>query len=132
MLKLTSALTVTGFVAASLAASTTVYAKTADTKTKHRPQHHSIRVVPPPVGFVDSRSQVKTSQRSWLDPGAVMPQNNGNGGVGPHYVQTLTTLSQTPDQTYEGNQFGNETLPRRFEIPSDQGPLIDFWTPAPR
>ncbi len=125
MLKLTSALTATSLVVALLAAPAQANAKTADAKTKHR-VHHSAHVAPPPVGYEGSRSQVETDQRSWLDPGAAPSQNSGEGS---HYVQTLTTLSQTPDQTYDW-RFGNETLPRRFEVPSDQGPLLEFWTPA--
>jgi hypothetical protein len=126
MLKLTSALTVTGLAAALSAAPIMADAKTDDTKTKHR-VHHSAHVAPPPVGFVGSRSpRVETDQRSWLDPG-VGPQENS--GQGSHYVQSVTTLSLTPDQMYTG-RFGNETLPRRFEIPTDEGPQIEFWTPA--
>ncbi len=66
------------------------------------------------------------NQRSFLDPGPA-PQLNDRDGA--HYVQAVTTLSRTPDQAFNSH-FGNETLPRPFEIPTDQGPLVEFWTPA--
>jgi hypothetical protein len=128
MLKLTSTLTAAGLVAASLAVSTAVYAETADTNTKHRTQQHSTRVVPPPVGFVESRSQIdQLNRRSWLDPGSGPSEQSGN--VGPAYVQSQTILNTIPASGYT-ERLGYRALPGPFDIPTDQGPLIEFWTPA--
>ena len=53
---------------------------------------------------------------SRLDAGPVVPQ-----GSMERYVQAGTVLNLTPDQMYTG-RFGNETLPRRFELPMRKTP----------
>jgi hypothetical protein len=118
MLRFTSALIAVGFAAAAWA--TPAAAKTI----KHRIHHRA----PVAAAYVDPRPPLEVNRRSWLDPGTVAPQ-----GSEERYVQANTVLSQTPDQMYTG-RFGNETLPRRFEIPTGahEEPLVDFWTPAPR
>jgi hypothetical protein len=118
MLRFTPALIAAGFAAVALA-----MPANATTKTKHRIYHH--RVV---AAYVDPRPPLEVNRRSWLDPGTAVPQ-----GSQERYVQANTSLNLTPDQMYTG-QFGNETLPRRFEIPTGEReePLVEFWTPAPR
>ncbi len=111
MLRSTSALIAVGLTVAALATPATA-------KTKHRVHAH-----PTPVAFHDPRPPLEVNRRSFLDPGPVVPQ-----GSMERYVEATTTLSQTPDQMFNSH-FGNETLPRRFEIPARDEPLVEFWTP---
>ena len=129
MRKTTLALTAAGFIAAALAASTSVNAETTDAKTKHRAPQHTTRVANPPVGFAEPRSQVeRLNQRSWLDPGTSSSQQiTGNG---PAYVQAQTVLNTNPSSGYT-ERLGYRPLPGAFDIPSDLGPFIEFWTPGP-
>jgi hypothetical protein len=102
-----------------------IAATPAIAKTKHRVHHHPAYQV---TTYVDPRPPLEVNRRSWLDPGPVVPV-----GSQERYVQAMTVLSQTPDQTFNFH-FGNETLPRRFELPikQEEYPLVEFWTPAPR
>lgn len=114
MSRFTSALIAIG-CAAALAAPGAAIAK-----TKHRTYHHQ----PAPYVYNDPRPPLEVNRRSWLDPGPVVPQ-----GSMERYVQANTVLNLTPDQMYTG-RFGNETLPRRFQLPMRQEPVVEFWTPG--
>jgi hypothetical protein len=109
-----AAAVIAAFTAAAFAVPTT-----ANAKLKQRIHHRVIQV----VNFIDPRPPLTVDQRSWLDPGPVVPQ-----GSMEHYVEANTILNLTPDQMYTG-RLGNETLPRRFELPARQDPLVEFWTP---
>ncbi len=89
----------------------------AATKTSH---HHGHVYV-----YRDSRPPITVNKRSWLDPGPVVPQ-----GSLENYVTQNTVLNQTPDQANYRSRFGNETLPRRFELPGRPEPVVTFWTPG--
>lgn len=82
---------------------------------RHRVTHVAV--------FRDPRPPLTVNRRSWLDPGPVVPELSED-----RYVQANTILNLTPDQTFTG-KFGNETLPRRFELPIRQEPTVVFWTP---
>jgi hypothetical protein len=117
MSKLASALIAAGFTAAIAA-----------TPALAKPKHHVHRYPVRQVVYTDSRPPLEVNRRSWLDPGPVVPI-----GSEQRYVEISTSLGQTIDQTFTG-RFGNETLPRRFELPikQEEYPLVEFWTPAPR
>ena len=131
MLRLTSALTAAVLVG-TLAASTAADAQTTDSRTKHRVHRQTTTHAAAPSGRAGARpmglarSGVDANERSFLDPGKVPLQRNDGGA---HCVQAVTSLSQIPNEAYT-NRRGDETLPRPFEIPTDQGPLFEFWTPA--
>lgn len=94
----------------------------ASAKAKHRVVHH-YRQPAPVMVYQSNQPPLTVNRRSWLDPGPVVPQ-----GYEERYVQANTTLNLTPDQMYT-YRFGNETLPRRFNVPGRQEPLFEFWTP---
>jgi hypothetical protein len=89
----------------------------AATKT---PPHHPHLVV-----YVDPRPPLDVNKRSWLDPGPVVQP-----GTMPSYMTENTIFNQTPDEVNYRSRFGNETLPRRFDLPGRREPLVDFWTPG--
>jgi len=90
----------------------------AATKTPHHRTHQNMSVYNVP------RPPLTVTKRSWLDPGQVVPQ-----GSMQDYVTENTIFNQTPDQAYYRSRFGNETLPRRFDLPGRPEPLAEFWTP---
>jgi hypothetical protein len=93
------------------------YGAVAATKIPHHRGHVYV--------YSDSRPPITVNKRSWLDPGPVVPQ-----GSMENYVTESTVLNQTPDQAYYRSRFGNETLPRRFDLPGRPEPLVTFWTPG--
>lgn len=84
------------------------------------PRHHGHVYV-----YNDPRPPITVNKRSWLDPGPVVQP-----GTMENYVNENTVLNQTPDQAYYRSRFGNETLPRRFDLPGRPEPLATFWTPG--
>ncbi len=101
-----------------LVAATGLFASGASAATK---THHH------PNGFVyiDPRPPLTVNRRSWLDPGPVVPE-----GSMQDYMTENTIFNQTPDQADYRSRFGNETLPRRFDLPGRREPLVEFWTPT--
>jgi hypothetical protein len=96
-----------------------VFASGASAATK---THH--RTHPNTIGYNDPQPPLTVNKRSWLDPGQVVPQ-----GSMQDYVTENTLFNQTPDQADFRSRFGNETLPRRFDLPGRREPLAEFWTP---
>lgn len=80
------------------------------------PRHHGHVYV-----YNDPRPPITVNKRSWLDPGPVVQP-----GTMENYVNENTVLNQTPDQAYYRSRFGNETLPRRFDLPGRPEPLATF------
>ncbi len=83
------------------------------------PRHHGHVYV-----YRDSRPPITVNKRSWLDPGPVVQP-----GTTENYMTQNTVLNQTPDQVNYRSRFGNETLPRRFDLPGRPQPVATFWTP---
>ena len=75
--------------------------------------------------YIDPRPPLTVNRRSWLDPGPVVPE-----GSMQDYMTENTIFNQTPDQADYRSRFGNETLPRRFDLPGRREPLVEFWTPT--
>jgi len=69
--------------------------------TRHR--HHHPQVV---RYYVNERPPLTVNQRSFLDPGPVVPV-----GSMSNYVTTNTIFARTADQYFLKSQFGNEVLP---------------------
>jgi hypothetical protein len=111
----------TSFVTAALVAGVTIcgLATGASAATHHHRYQMDM------MAYADSQPPLTVNKRSWLDPGPVVPVGSMEA-----YVTENTILSQTPDQNYDRSAFGNETLPRPFEVPGRQEPLATFWTPA--
>ena len=88
--------------------------------TKHR--HHHPQVA---RHYVDERPPLTVNQRSFLDPGPVVPV-----GSMSNYVTTNTIFARTADQYFLKSQFGNEVLPAPLEVPGRPQPIYEFETPA--
>src|SRR5208282_5174866 len=86
--------------------------------TKHR-HHH------PQVARHYERPPLTVNQRSFLDPGPVVPV-----GSMSNYVTTNTIFARTADQYFLKSQFGNEVLPAPLEVPGRPQPIYEFETPA--
>lgn len=103
--------------AAAVAALTT--AGPAQAKARH---HHYPQVA---ERYYDERPPLTVNQRSFLDPGPVVPV-----GSMSNYVTANTIFNRTPDQVFLKSQFGNETLPAPLEVPGRPQPILEFETPA--
>ena len=110
---------VTGVWLAAFAAMSVLAANVAAQTTPHH------RVPQGAITYSNEQPPLTVNKRSWLDPGPVVPQ-----GSMEDYVTENTVFNQTPDQAYFRSRFGNETLPRRFELPGRPKPLVQFWTPG--
>jgi hypothetical protein len=86
---------------------------------------HPHPMPPNAIVYNDEQPPLTVNKRSWLDPGPVVPQ-----GTMENYMTENTIFNQTPDQVDYRSRFGNETLPRRFDLPGRSEPLVEFWTPG--
>ncbi len=101
-----------------------VAALTASAPAQAKARHHRY---PQQVAqrYYDERPPLTVNQRSFLDPGPVVPV-----GSMSNYVTANTIFNRTPDQVFLKSQFGNETLPAPLEVPGRPQPIFEFETPT--
>jgi hypothetical protein len=85
--------------------------------TRHR--HHHPQVV---RYYANERPPLTVNQRSFLDPGPVVPV-----GSMSNYVTTNTIFARTADQYFLKSQFGNEVLPAPLEVPGRPQPIVEWY-----
>ncbi len=90
----------------------------AQTVVRHR--HHHPQAA---KQFTDERPPLTVNQRSFLDPGPVVPV-----GSMSNYVTTNTIFARTADQNYLKSKFGNEVLPEPLEVPGRPQPIVEWYS----
>jgi hypothetical protein len=105
------------------AAAIAALATDASAQTKAHRQHQNRQNAA--RQYANERPPLTVTQRSFLDPGPVVPV-----GTMSTYVMANTIFSRTPDQLYQRSKFGNELLPWPLEIPARAEPIVTFETPG--
>jgi len=88
----------------------------------HKSHHH--RAVPH-YATQNERPPLTVNQRSFLDPGPVVPV-----GSMSRYVTQFTVFGRTTDQYFAKSLYGNEVLPAPLEVPGRPQPIYEFETPG--
>lgn len=93
------------------------------TASAQPPRHQRSPVV---EQYARERPPLTVTKRSYLDPANIAPA----GKTAPNYVLMGTVLNLTSDKVFNTSAFGNDRLPRRFEVPGRPSPVVEFATPA--
>jgi hypothetical protein len=110
-------------IATIVLAAAAVAALTSAASAQAKARHHHYRQVAE-QRFYDERPPLTVNQRSFLDPGPVVPV-----GSMSNYVTANTIFNRTPDQIFARSKFGNEALPAPLEVPGRPQPILEFETP---
>lgn len=88
----------------------------------HKPHRHRVA---PHSAAQNERPPLTVNQRSFLDPGPVVPV-----GSMSRYVTQFTIFGRTTDQYFAKSLYGNEVLPAPLDVPGRPQPIYEFETPA--
>jgi len=86
----------------------------------HRVHRHRVA---PHYAAENERPPLTVNQRSFLDPGPVVPVGSMSS-----YVTQFTVFGRSTDQYYAKSLYGNEVLPAPLEVPGRPQPIFEFET----
>ncbi|MCC3246494.1 hypothetical protein LG047_14415 [Methylocystis sp. WRRC1] len=76
----------------------------------------------PGYSVSQSRGPIEVERRSFLDPGTKVPTGSTN-----RYMVQQTFNNQDPIEANQRSWYMQETLPRKYEVPYDDGFTLDLF-----